>query len=453
MCWRPSYPGVAGGMLSALYALEQSYGASPVDSSLAMTSSDIFLLLIATVGGAAVGLERQWSGHAVGPAARFAGIRTFTMLGAVGGFCGWLWTAGVTAPAAILFAGAVAIVAAAYVAGSRHDIDGTTEVAALVVLAAGVLAGMGSVRLASGIIALLTLLLVEKSRLHALVQRIDDVGLRSGVRFAVMAFVILPLLPEGPYGPLGGIRPRELWALVLFFSGLSFAGYVARRLVGPGRGYLVTGLLGGLVSSTNVTFTFARTSRTEPAMDRALAFGAVAANAMLYPRVLVVTAILNRAVVPPLVPYLVLPALVAALGAVLGARRSAPTGAPDLSQQNPLQLAGALQMAVLFQVVLMATHVAGRVWGQSGVFTTAAVLGLTDVDALTLSMSRGVAETISTAVAARAIVVGVLTNTAMKLGLAVFLGSRRFRTIAGGALALMLLALGAALMLPWQASW
>jgi hypothetical protein len=140
-----------------------------------MTTSNIVGLLIAALGGAAVGLERQWSGHAEGPRARFAGIRTFTMLGAVGGLSGWLWTADVTAPATILLAGAVAVVAAAYVAGSRHDIDGTTEVAALVVLAAGLLAGMGSIRLASGIIALVILLLVEKSGLHALVQRIDDV--------------------------------------------------------------------------------------------------------------------------------------------------------------------------------------------------------------------------------------------------------------------------------------
>jgi uncharacterized membrane protein (DUF4010 family) len=248
-----------------------------------MNTSDIVGLLIAALGGAAIGLERQWSGHAEGPRARFAGIRTFTMLGAVGGISGFLWRAGITAPAAILFAGAVTIVAVAYVAGSQENIDGTTEVAALVVLAAGVLSGIGFVRLASGIIALATLLLVEKSRLHALVKRIDDVGLRSGVRFAVMALVVLPLLPEGPYGPLGGVRPRALWALVLFFSGLSFAGYIARRLVGPGHGYLVTGLLGGMVSSTNVTFTFARTSRSDIAMDRALAFGAVAANAMLYP--------------------------------------------------------------------------------------------------------------------------------------------------------------------------
>lgn len=410
-----------------------------------MLMSEIVGLLIAALGGAAVGLERQWSGHAEGPGARFAGIRTFTMLGAVAGLSGWLWTSGVTTPAVMLFAGAVTIVAVAYVAGSRHDIDGTTEVAALVVLAAGLLAGTGSIQLASGIIAVTTLLLVEKSRLHALVKRIDDVGLRSGVRFAVMALVILPLLPEGPYGPLGGIRPRTLWALVLFFSGLSFLGYVARRLVGSGRGYLVTGLLGGLISSTNVTFTFARLSRAEPESDRALAFGAVAANAMLYPRVVVVTAILNPAVVPLLVPYLAAPAAVAALVAILGASRSAAHAAPDVAPGNPLQLTGALQMAVLFQVVLMAVYLARETWGESGVLTSAAILGLTDVDALTLSMSRAVAESISPAVAASGIAIGVFTNTAMKLGLAVFFGSRRFRLVAAGALLLMLATLGTAL--------
>jgi len=412
-----------------------------------MIASDVLRLLIAALGGAAVGLERQWSGHARGPAARFAGIRTFTMLGAVGGFTGWLWTAGLTAPAAILCAGAVAIVAAAYLAASRQNVDGTTEVAALVVLAAGMIAGIGSIRLASGITALVTLLLVEKSRLHALVERIDDVALRSGVRFAVMALVVLPLLPEGPYGPLGGVRPRELWALVLFFSGLSFAGYVARRLVGPGRGYFVTGLLGGLVSSTNVTFTFARTSRTELAPARALAFGAVAANAMLYPRVIVATSILNPAVVPPLLPYLIAPAAVAILAAAAGARRPPAGAAPDVSLENPLQLGGALQMAVLFQVVLMAVFVARESWGSSGVLTSAAVLGLTDVDALTVSMARGVAQTISPQVAAMAIAVGVLANTGMKLVLALSLGHRTFRLIAGGALGLMLLTLGLALVL------
>jgi uncharacterized membrane protein (DUF4010 family) len=405
---------------------------------LSVTTTAILALVIAALGGAAVGLERQWSGHAQGPRARFAGIRTFTMMGALGGLAGWLWSSGITAPAIVLLSGGVAITAAAYIAGSRHDVDGTTEVAALVVLAAGLLAGLGYFRLASGIIALTTLLLVEKSRLHAMVTRIDDVGLRSGVRFGVMALVILPLLPAGPYGPLGGVRPRELWLLVLFFSGLSFAGYVARRLLGPGHGYLATGLIGGLVSSTNVTFTFARNSRAEPALGRELAIGAVAANVMLFPRVLVAAAILNPAVVMSLWPHLVLPALVALLVMVTGLRGGpvAP-GAPALKIDNPLQLWAALQMAVLFQVVLWGVYLAREAWGESGVLASAAILGLTDADALTLSMARGVAQTAGPEIAATAIAVGVLSNTVLKSGLAFFLASARFRLIAGGTLLLM----------------
>jgi uncharacterized membrane protein (DUF4010 family) len=364
----------------------------------------------------------------------------------VSGVSGLLWTAGLNAPATILLVGAAAIVVAAYASASRLDVDGTTEVAALVVLAAGVLAGTGSIRLASAIVALTTLLLVEKSRLHALVRRVDDVGLRSGVRFAVMALVILPLLPEGPYGPFGGIRPRELWAVVLFFSGLSFAGYLARLLLGPGHGYLVTGLLGGLMSSTNVTFTFARTSRSEPEIDRALASGVIAANAMLFPRVVVVTSILNPAVVWPLLPYVIPPAIAAALLTAAGAYGSRAAATSDVTQRNPLQLGAALQMAALFQIVLMAVNLVEHFWGTSGVYTSAAVLGLTDVDALTLSMTRDVARTASPAIAATAIAIGVLTNTGMKLGLSLVLGSPRFKAVAGGALAILLAVVGAALL-------
>ena len=408
---------------------------------------DLIGLLIAALGGAAVGLERQRSGHAAGPRARFAGIRTFTLLGGLAGLSGSLWTLGLTAPAVVLLGAAAAITVVAYIAASRNDVDGTTEVAALVVMAAGIMAGIGAYRLASGIIALTTLLLVEKSRLHAMAARIDDVGLRAGVRFAVMALVVLPLLPPGPYGPLGGVRPRELWALVLFFSGLSFVGYTARRFVGPGRGYFVTGLLGGLVSSTNVTLTFARTSRVESASARELAFGAVAANAVLYPRVLVATAVLNLPLLPAVFPYLVMPGLVAAGAAAIGFRRTPRDGSADPTLTNPLQLAAALQMAILFQAVLMLVQLAGRVWGQAGVLTSAAVLGLTDVDALTVSMARGVANTASLEVAAIAIAVGVLSNTVLKLGVALLFGSEPFRKIAGGTLGLMIVAAVAAFAL------
>jgi uncharacterized membrane protein (DUF4010 family) len=395
-------------------------------------------LLIATLGGAAVGLERQWSGHAAGPSARFGGIRTFTMLGALSGLSGWLLTLGQHAAAIALLAGAIAIISAAYVAASRQDVDATTEIAALVVVASGVFAGLGWFRLSSGIIALLSLLLVEKSRLHSMVARIDDVSLRAAVRFGVMALVVLPLLPSGPYGPLGGVRPRELWALVLFFSGLSFVGDVARRIVGPEHGYLATGLIGGLVSSTNVTFTFARASRERPADARGLAFGAVAANAMLFPRVLLATTALNAALVPLLLPYFLVPALVAAAVAAFGAARTTAFESADDTRHNPLQLLEALRMAALFQAVLMAVYLANNLWGDAGVMTTAALLGLTDVDALTMSMARGMADTASLELAARAIAIGVAANTALKLALALALSAGSFRSIAGGTLAVML---------------
>jgi uncharacterized membrane protein (DUF4010 family) len=396
-------------------------------------------LVIATLGGTAVGLERQWSGHAVGPGARFGGIRTFTMIGAVSGLSGALFRLGEPFPAVALLAGTTAIIVAAYAAASRHDVDATTEVAALVVVAAGVFAGLGSYRLASGIFALLSLLLVEKSRLHSMVARIDDVSLRAAARFGVMALVILPLLPMGPYGPLGGVRPRELWALVLFFSGLSFVGYVARRAVGPGRGYFATGLIGGLISSTNVTFTFARASRKNPAIDRELAFGAVAANAMLFPRVLVATAVLNAPLVPVLVPYFLGPAVIAAGVAALGARRVSVVEPDDNARHNPLQLFDALRMSALFQIVLMAVHLANRMWGESGILTTAALLGLTDVDALTMSMARMSGAPLE--LAARAIAIGVAANTVLKLVLALVFSTASFRGIAGGTLLAMLCAI------------
>lgn len=369
------------------------------------------------------------------------------MLGALGGLSGWLWTLGFPVHAGILLAGAALVIVAAYTAASRDDVDATTEVAALVVIAAGVIAGIGDYQVASAIIALQSLLLVEKSRLHAFVRRIDDDELRGAIHFGVLALVVLPLMPVGPYGPFGGIRPRELWALVLFFSGLSFIGYLARRLVTPEQGYLATGFLGGLVSSTNVTWTFARLSRSEPALATGLAGGAIAANAVLFPRVLMAATILSPSLLVPLLFYLALPALAAGALAALATRRQSEAGVQPSERRNPLQVRAALQMAVLFQVVLMLVHVTSNVWGHSGLLTSAAALGLTDVDALTMSMSRSISDTVPVEIAAMAIAVGVLTNTLLKLGVSIVFGNRRFALSAGGALAFLAAVLGLTILI------
>ncbi len=379
-------------------------------------------------GGAAVGVERQWSGHASGPRAHFAGVRTFTLLGGIAGLVGWLSAAGWPVAAAVLLAGAVALVVAGYVAASRTDVDGTTEVAALVVLAAGVAAGLGHYTLASAVVALTCLILVEKSQLHRLVKRLDDVEIRAGARFAVMAVVILPLLPAGPYGPLGGVRPRALWILVLLFTGLGFAGYAVRQVAGAGRGYRVAGLLGGLVSSTSVTLAFARESRAQPALGNALAAGVLAACTVMFVRVPLAAAVLQPALAQAVLPLMALPALVGAALVVLTGRREAGGGAvAGQGPENPLQLAAALQMAALFQLVLFAVHGVRALWGDVGLLASGALMGLTDADAVTVAMASSVAEGTSAATAAVALALGALTNTLVKLGLALGIGAGAFR--------------------------
>ncbi|HKQ18666.1 MAG TPA: DUF4010 domain-containing protein, partial [Candidatus Eisenbacteria bacterium] len=253
------------------------------------------------------------------------------------------------------------------------------------------------------------------------------------IRFAVMAIVVLPLLPEGPFGPLGGIRPRQLWILVLFFSGLNFLGFLARRFVGERQGFALAGLLGGLVSSTSVVLTFSRASRDKP--RRALAFGILAACSAMYARVLVATAVLNLDVMVALVPYLAAPFLVAVAFALLGLRRGADGDGKPGAPTNPLGLQTALQLAGLFQVVLFAVHGAREIWGDLGLVVSGAILGLTDMDALTISMARTAAEPTMLLVAAQAIAMGVLSNTLFKLAIALVVGRGTVQTFAASGLA------------------
>lgn len=406
-------------------------------------------IVAAAIGGLAVGVERERTGHASGPHARFAGVRTFALLGGVAGMSGWLWAAHYEIPATVLLAGAVALVVAAYVAASRREVEGTTEVAGLVVLAAGWIAGMSQLTLASGIIAVTVLALVEKSRLHGLVARLHDEEIRAGARFAVMAVVILPLLPTGPYGPFGGVRPRELWVLVLLFAGLSFVGYIARRIVGASRGYAVAGLLGGLISSTSVAITFARASRGADAPALPLASGVIAASTMLFVRVLLASAILNQTLALALAPYLLAPFCVGL--AVTGfSVRSAGHGNGQIEPPtHPLQFSGAVQMGLLFQVVLFVVYVMRQQWGESGLLASGAVFGLTDLDALVISMAKAVGAGVPGPLVAHAIVIGTLSNTAFKLTVTGILGRGSFRRLTAGGLALMGVACTVSLALLW----
>lgn len=405
-----------------------------------MTDTELRTLgvIIAALGGAAIGVERERSGHAKGPGARFAGVRTFTLLGGLAGLSGWLWAEGAAWLAAVLLAGGAALVVVAYQAAAARDPDGTTEVAAIVTLAAGVLGGLGHLAFSSAVVAVTALLLIEKSRVHALVDRMDETAVRAGIRFAVMAVVLMPLLPPGPYGPLGGIRPRELWIFVLFFSGISYAGYIARLFVGARHGYLVAGLLGGVVSSTSVTLSFSRASRREDeAVGRPLAYGVLAACMTLFVRVVAATAVLYFPLAQRLAPMLAAPFLVGVAAVLIGLRRPREERPEVHTLQNPLQFGAALQMAFLFQVVFFVVEGVRSAWGDVGLVVTGAILGLADVDALMISMAHTAATGGSVAAAATAVAAGILSNTVFKFALATTLSRQPFRRTAGVGLAVM----------------
>jgi len=430
----------------------------PVDISDVQLAAALRLAIAALIG-LGVGLERQWSGHAAGPDARFAGLRTFLMLGLLGGAAGLAAREGHEVLAAALAGGGAAFSIVAYVMFVRQpgaDRDGTTEIAAILVVALGVLAGAVSWLIAAGAGSLVVLALNEQQRLHGAVSHVQPEELRGALQFAVLALVVLPLLPEGPFLGWAAIRPRTLWMIVLLFCAINFAGFLARRSASEGRGYLLTGLLGGVISSTAVTFGFARHSRQYPPASAALAAGVIGACTVLVPRVFVVSSVLNPDVAAALVPYVIPAGLLGAAVVGLawrsgqkwedGRKVADPVSwlAPD--EKNPLRLWVAVRLAVIFQLAIMAITYARNAWAVKGLYGTAVLLGLTDVDALTVSMSTPSTQVLP-AIAARAIAIGILANTLVKFGISAAMGSARYRVIAGGVLLAMAAAIGIALAL------
>ncbi len=409
-------------------------------------------LAVAALVGLAVGVEREWSGHAPGASTRFAGLRTFFLFGVAGGTAGLLTISDMAPLGAALLLGVAGLVATAFVVAMRRPgepLDATTEAAALVVVALGALAGLGQLALAAGGVAIVVFMLGEKQKLHWLVQRIGEDELHAALQFAVLALVVLPLLPTGKLPWLGGMSPRDLWALVLLFSGINFAGYIARHAVGAERGYTLTGALGGLISSTLVTLQFARRSRDEPEHGGALALGVIAACTVLPARVGLVALLLAPAVALRALPYLAAPLVVGVGLVALGLRRREMSGTDGVIRGSPLGLLAAIRMTALFAVALAGINWLRAAWGASGVVATAVVLGLTDLDALTLAMARlGAGEARMVGLAATGIAVGIITNTVVKLGIALVVGRGGFRREAGIGLGALTLAT-AIVMVAW----
>jgi uncharacterized membrane protein (DUF4010 family) len=332
------------------------------------------------------------------------------------------------------FIGLLTLVAIAYADDVRKGRDRglTSEASILMTFLLGALASSTGViepmsqrvLVVAALAVIVTFLLSSKPRLHALVGRVSNEDLYATVRFLIVAVLVLPLLPNTTVGPLDVINPFHVGLMVVFIAGISFVGYVATRVLGTGRGLVTTALLGGLVSSTAVTLSFAGRARKEPALVPLAAAAIVLASTIMFARILVEVAVLYR----PLLRHLTLPVTaMAAAGIVVGAilfRRAHSKGktSPDVPLSNPFELGVAIRFGLVFGCVLLASKAAQIYAGPAGMYAASALAGTTDVDAITLSTANMARDGLDAHVATTTIVVGAVSNTIVKAAMTAVLG-------------------------------
>ena len=409
-----------------------------------------FLLSLAL--GLVVGIERERAFSEVHRHIPF-GARTFALIALLGTLAAHIGNVGV-AVALAAFVAAMAI--AAYLrppANGRHDSGTTTEIAAVITFGLGWLSH-GEPRLAAMIGVIVVAVLWLKPKIHAFAHEgLNDQEVNAALTFLVIALVVLPLVPNRTIDPWGIVNPSRLWLLFVLIAGISFAGYIAVRALGPARGLATAGFFAGLVSSTAATLSLSRRAQAQPEFAGAFATGVVLANVASAMAQGLVVAVANPALLRDATIVLGAAVVVGALGTLAAVRLLArgSHSAPDsgFRLDNPLELKPAMALAAAFAVVLAVSAVAGRRFGASGVIATAAIAGTNDVHAATLAAATlSAAGSIAPREAVLAILVAFVVNMIVKLAIAGFVGGRSlFRVVAPPLAAMAAAAAGAYMLL------
>jgi len=383
-------------------------------------------LALALAIGLLFGLERGWHKEQPKYVARPAGVRTFGLIGLLGGATGVL--AQQTTPGVVgwAFLGVALAVAAAYAlnAWQTGETGITTLIAALLAFALAALATLGHRTTAAAAAVVATLLLGLKPQLHAWVAKLDETELQATLQLLLISVVVLPMLPDQGFGPAAALNPYQLWWMVVLIAAISYAGYFAVRIVGAGAGIPLTGLLSGLASSTASTIQMARLARHIDADRNLLGSGILLANATLFPRILVIVGLVQPALVMPLALPLGAMALVTSAPALLLWRQRGPDGSgATLRTSNPLALGSALRFGLLLAVIMVLGRLAADYLGDAGVLGLAAVSGVADLNAITLSVAQMYPSQLALPVVLLAILLAVTCNTLFKTGVCLWVGT------------------------------
>lgn len=395
--------------------------------------------------GLLIGVQRGWALRSEPAGSRFAGIRTYGLLGLAGGLSGALQAS--AAPlATVLLAATSALVVMGYWRSTqlRGSISGTASLTGLITLAAGYLAGVGAFALASAVTGLTVLLLAMRRQLHHVLRHIDEAEIAAIARFALIALVILPLLPNDPLGPYGAWRPRQLWLVVVLVSGFSFAGYVGAKWLGATRGVLATAAAGSMVSSTAVTASLAGQLRDDEG-DKAIANAGIAlASAVMFLRVTILTAALAPRALPTFA-VLAVPGMLVSLAAfalILRGRGADGRGGAAPLPKNPFDLKPALLLLMLTMALTVAARWVLARFGDAGLATVLAISGVVDVDSAIITLGNLPEGILTPRIAGLVILPPVLLNTLFKAATALSLAG--WKKAAPGSLALIAAAIAAA---------
>lgn len=395
-----------------------------------MTDSPLLLrLAVALAIGLMIGLERGWKQREEAEGGRAAGLRTYTLTALLGGLCAILSGQTHSAFLALSFFGfAIAFSAFSWLqAKAESNFSVTGVVAGLLTFVLGAYAILGDLRIAAAAGVTVMAILALKQPLHSWLRRITWLEVRSVLILLAMTFLALPLLPNRDIDPWGAINPAEIWLLAILIATISFAGYIAVRIMGSQAGVALAAAAGGLASSTATTVTLARMAREHPAASPLLAAGILLSGAVMVGRVFLVASALNGALLLPMARPLGAAGLVllAVAGLLFLKNRGGDEEHPDLKIRNPFDLGMALKLAGLIALISLLTKWVGASAGDFGLTALAAVSGIADVDAITLSLARESRNGIGLTSAALGICVAVAVNTLVKAGMSFAFGTHK----------------------------
>jgi uncharacterized membrane protein (DUF4010 family) len=385
---------------------------------------------MALLMGLLIGVEREHS--RVDDEPLFAGVRTFPLIVLTGYLAGLLSQAGFVWVLPVALAGTCAIVVAAYVAnlGGAHK-GATTEFMALLAFIFGALAALGMLIPAATFAVVTTLLLSTKGPLHQLAQGIREDEIYAILKFGIVSVIVLPLLPNRAFGPFQVLNPRLIWWMVVLISAVSMIGYLLTRLLGAHHGVAVTGMLGGLASSTAVAFGLSQQAReAADSLAKSFALGIVIASTIMFFRQLVLVFVVAPGLIRTVMLPMALPAVIGVGGSLFLWRQKTTDQESTVPLKNPMELGSAIKFGLVFAVVLFVARAGYQYFGTSGIYAAAALAGLADVDAITIS-AAGLAKqgVLAPSTAGTAILLAGAMNTLVKGGIAAVLGGPALRRV------------------------